>query len=236
MKRTGSRVDVTEQGSRRAEGTPTNSPGPTAPGCRVWSRFGSSERASPSAAGRQLRGVQNETAVYRVVLQPFMCHCRTGERKRLHMGLARPAAAARIAAVAAGRARSLWPGRKNPAEKPGTARFPRQIRLLSAVRRPGRWHGRYRRPGTRLAGGRCPGSRQPGRSPYGPRRMNTLIRPTAAWVTSMVTSPGPGAGSAALSAAVPPARRSRTPGLLSPLLPLRTPRALLGCWPHAVRG
>jgi len=35
---------------------------------------------------RTLR-VKNEAAVYQVLLQPFMCHCRAGERKRLHVGL-----------------------------------------------------------------------------------------------------------------------------------------------------
>jgi hypothetical protein len=31
--------------------------------------------------------VENETAIHRVVLQPFMCRCRAGEGKRLDIGL-----------------------------------------------------------------------------------------------------------------------------------------------------
>jgi hypothetical protein len=31
--------------------------------------------------------VENHTTIYRLVLQPFMCRCRTGEGKRLDIGL-----------------------------------------------------------------------------------------------------------------------------------------------------
>src|SRR5262249_51354241 len=74
-------------------------------------------------------GVENQTTVYRVVLQPFSATAALERGSVSTWAWARPAAAARIAAVAAGRARALWHGRKGPREKTRTARVPRPDRV-----------------------------------------------------------------------------------------------------------
>lgn len=76
-------------------------------------------------------GVENQTTNYRVVLQPFMCHCRTGEGKRLHLGLGKAGSRSNDRSCSGGPRELLVSRQEEPAEKPRTARFPRQTRLLS---------------------------------------------------------------------------------------------------------
>src|SRR5437773_908788 len=68
------------------ESTPANSAGRGRRGARAGrgSAHANVPVPRPRAAGS---GVENEAAIYRVLLQPFMCHCRAGEGERLHMGL-----------------------------------------------------------------------------------------------------------------------------------------------------
>ena len=84
-------------------------------------------------------------------------------------------------------------------------------------------------PSAAAAYGRC-GS--PGRSRYSPWRMNTSIRPTAAQVTSMATSPGPG-GIGQLCQ--PQYLRRAEAGHLDCLHRSSCDARLVRCWPDAER-